>query len=58
MTTIEALNATGVVYAVRDGSAHVSVHPIGDIGRLVQCGNFINLDAGGCFGCYKVGRVT
>ena len=29
MTTIEALNATGVVYAVCDGAGHVSVHPIG-----------------------------
>ena len=30
MTTIEALNATGVVYAVKDGAGHVSVHPIGE----------------------------
>ena len=29
MTTIEDLNATGVVYAVRDGATHVSVIPIG-----------------------------
>ena len=29
MTTIEALNATGLVYAVRDGATHVSVRPIG-----------------------------
>ncbi|MBR6666207.1 MAG: RHS repeat-associated core domain-containing protein [Lachnospiraceae bacterium] len=29
MTTIEALNATGVVYAVYDGAGHVSVHPLG-----------------------------
>ena len=29
MTTIEALNATGVVYAVKDGATHVSVKPIG-----------------------------
>ena len=29
MTTIEAINATGVVYAVQDGVNHVSVHPIG-----------------------------
>lgn len=29
MTTIEALNATGVVYAVQDGTSHVSVFPIG-----------------------------
>ena len=29
MTTIEALNATGVVYAVRDGENHVSVFPVG-----------------------------
>ena len=28
-TTIEALNATGVVYAVCDGGSHVSVYPIG-----------------------------
>ena len=28
-TTIEALNATGVVYAVYDGAGHVSVHPVG-----------------------------
>lgn len=37
MTTIEALNATGVVYAVRDGGAHVSVHPIG--GTLIDWHN-------------------
>ena len=29
MTTIEALNATGVVYAVQDSATHVSVRPIG-----------------------------
>ena len=29
MTTIENLNATGVVYAVQDGVKHVSVYPIG-----------------------------
>ena len=29
MTTIEDLNATGLVYAVRDGVTHVSVRPIG-----------------------------
>ena len=29
MTTIEAINATGVVYAVKDGSNHVSVYPVG-----------------------------
>ena len=29
MTTIEALNATSVVYAVKDGAFHVSIHPIG-----------------------------
>ena len=29
MTTIEALNATGVVYAVQDGPTHVSVRPVG-----------------------------
>ena len=29
ITTIEALNATGVVYAVPDGGNHVSVFPIG-----------------------------
>ena len=28
MTTIEALNATGVVYAVQDGTTHVSVKPV------------------------------
>ena len=29
MTTIEALNATGVVYAVLDDNNHVSVFPVG-----------------------------
>ena len=29
MTTIEALNATGVGYAVQDGPSHVSVRPVG-----------------------------
>ena len=29
MTTIEALNATGVVYAVQDGPTHVGVRPVG-----------------------------
>ncbi len=29
MTTIEALNATGVVYAVKDRDNHVSVRPVG-----------------------------
>lgn len=29
MTTLEELNSTGVVYAVRDGATHVSVRPIG-----------------------------
>lgn len=29
VTTIENLNATGVVYAVQDGVKHVSVYPIG-----------------------------
>lgn len=29
MTTIEAINATGVVVAVRDKENHVSVYPIG-----------------------------
>lgn len=29
MTTIEKLNATGLVYAVHDGPTHVSVRPIG-----------------------------
>ena len=29
MTTIEALNATGVVYAIRDKLNHVSVRPVG-----------------------------
>ena len=28
MTTIEAINATGVVYAVQDGPTHVSVYPV------------------------------
>lgn len=28
-TTIEDLNSTGLVYAVRDGATHVSVRPIG-----------------------------
>ena len=28
VTTIEALNATGVVYAVQDGPDHVSVRPV------------------------------
>ena len=29
VTTIEAINGTGVLYAVRDGAYHVSVYPIG-----------------------------
>ncbi len=29
MTTIEAINATGVVYAVQDGTSHVSVRLVG-----------------------------
>ena len=29
MTTIEELNATGIVYAVKDGPSHVSVFPVG-----------------------------
>ena len=29
MTTIEALNGTGIVYAVQDGATHVSVYPVG-----------------------------
>lgn len=29
MTTIEAINSTGIVYAVIDGATHVSVYPIG-----------------------------
>lgn len=29
MTTIEALNATGLVYAIKDGPGHVSVYPVG-----------------------------
>ena len=29
MTTIEDLNATGLVYAVKDGPTHVSVRPVG-----------------------------
>lgn len=28
-TTIEALNATSVVYAIQDGATHVSVKPVG-----------------------------
>lgn len=28
-TTIEAINATGIVYAVQDGLTHVSVYPVG-----------------------------
>lgn len=32
MTTIEALNAAGVVYAVQDGPTHVSVRPVGVTG--------------------------
>ena len=27
-TTIEALNATGIVYAVQDNATHVSVRPV------------------------------
>ncbi len=27
MTTIEAVNATGILYAVREGATHVSVYP-------------------------------
>ena len=29
ITTIEAINATGFVYAVKDGPIHVSVYPVG-----------------------------
>ena len=29
MTTIEAINATGILYAVQDGETHVSVKPVG-----------------------------
>jgi hypothetical protein len=29
VTTIEEINATGIVYAVKDGTYHVSVFPIG-----------------------------
>ena len=29
MTTIEAINATGVLYAVKDKATHVSVYPVG-----------------------------
>ena len=29
VTTIDAINATGVLYAVRDGNFHVSVYPVG-----------------------------
>ena len=28
-TTIEAVNNTGVIYAVKDGATHVSVYPVG-----------------------------
>lgn len=28
VTTMEALNATGIVYAVKDGATHVSVRPV------------------------------
>lgn len=29
MTTVEAINATNVLCAVKDGETHVSVYPIG-----------------------------
>ena len=29
VTTIEAINATGILYAVQDGDTHVSVYPVG-----------------------------
>lgn len=29
MTTVGALNATGILYAVKDGLDHVSVFPVG-----------------------------
>ena len=29
VTTIEAVNATGILYAVKDGPTHVSVRPVG-----------------------------
>jgi len=29
MTTIEAVNATGILIAVQDGKRHVSVYPVG-----------------------------
>ena len=41
MTTIEALNATGVVYAVQDGVTHVSVRPVG-----ATMGDWINAGPG------------
>ena len=28
MTTVKALNSTGVVYAVQDGLTHISVRPL------------------------------
>ena len=33
MTTIEAINATGIVYAVRDGVTHVSIYPV--VGTMI-----------------------
>ena len=39
MTTIEALNATGLVYAVQDGPTHVSVRPVGvSIDEWIEAG--------------------
>ena len=40
MTTIQALNATGVVYAVPDGATHVSVYPVnGTMADWVNAGS-------------------
>ena len=39
-TTIEAINETGIVYAVVDGMNHVSVYPIGgSMSDWVQAGS-------------------
>ena len=35
VTIIEALNATGLVYVVRDGATHVSVRPVYRIGWVM-----------------------
>ena len=40
MTTIQALNATGVVYAVPDGATNVSVYPVnGTMADWVNAGS-------------------